>query len=210
MWAGANQWIGSGPPQRISIYHTSTIKGSNIKIMVCTNCNVEFKSAPGFSCNILHEPLLSKLVNITIIRSSICVGGGNYKRVAYWPLAWATLAKNWSIIGNWPGSILFWIALYIFIPTIQNLYYMYTQDSTSKHSIGCNIRVNLYKLEAFIKVWLIASKSRTKQSQAESKVMVKSYIFQGCLTFCPFCAASMLLHWPRWWCGELVSDGLPV
>ena len=112
MWVGANQWIGSGPPQRISIYHTSTIKGSNIKIMVCTNCNVEFKSnfmmvvvlefksAPGFSCNILHEPLLSKLVNITIIRSSICVGGGNYKRVAYWPLAWATLAKNWSIIGN--------------------------------------------------------------------------------------------------------------
>ena len=26
MWAGANQWIGSGPPQRISIYHTSTLK----------------------------------------------------------------------------------------------------------------------------------------------------------------------------------------
>ena len=149
MWAGANQWIGSGPPQRISIYHTSTIKGSNIKIMVCTNCNVEFKSAPGFSCNILHEPLLSKLVNITIIRSSICVGGGNYKRVAYWPLAWATLAKNWSIIGNWPGSILFWIALYIFIPTIQNLYYMYTQDSTSKHSIGCNIRVNFLQSMTF-------------------------------------------------------------
>ena len=50
--------------------------------------------------DVIENLMKMYIINITISSSSMCVGGGNYKRVAFWPLAWATLAKTWSIIGN--------------------------------------------------------------------------------------------------------------